>query len=76
MTLYTLLEQQFMPLAPTHPKLQGFFSVVQALLGRVFNGELSRESCIRVLNAHNAEVQERVPKDGLLVFRVQDGWEP
>lgn len=73
--LYTMLEQ-FRPLAPTNPKLREFYSVGDALLGRAFNGELSRENCIRVFHAHNAEVQDRVPKDRLLVFRVQDGWEP
>ena len=76
MTLYSLMEKRLMPLAPTHPKLQGFFNVVQTLFGRVFNGELSRENCIRAFNAHNAEVQARVPTDRLLVFRVQEGWEP
>lgn len=75
-TLYTLLEQQFLPLAPRHPKLQGFFNVVLTLMGQAFNGDLSRENSIRVFNAHNAEVQERVPKDRLLVFRVQEGWQP
>ena len=29
-----------------------------------------------VFERHNREVQERVPADRLLVFRVQDGWEP
>ena len=68
--------EQLRPLAPANPKLQGFYRVGDALLGRVFSGDLSRENCTRVLNAHNAEVQERVPPDRLLVFRVQDGWEP
>jgi len=35
-----------------------------------------RASCIEVFERHIAEVQARVPADQLLVFRVQDGWDP
>jgi len=74
MALYEILEQ-FHPLVSTHEKVGEFFNVEDALLGRAFNGELGRENCTRTFNAHNAKVQERVPADRLLLFRVEDGWE-
>ena len=35
-----------------------------------------RDRCIAAFNAHNRRVQEEIPKDRLLVFRVQEGWAP
>ena len=74
MALYEILEQ-FRPFVSTHEKARAFFNVEDALLGRAFNGELGRENYIRTFNPHNAKVQERVPVDRLLLFRVEDGWE-
>lgn len=64
------------PISHFIPKLRKFVRFGDALLGSIFNGDESRENCIKVFNAHNETVQQRVPEDRLLVFRVQDGWEP
>ena len=74
MALYEILEQ-FRSFVSTHEKVRAFFNVEDALLGKAFNAELGRENCIRTFNPHNAKVQERVPVDRLLLFRVEDGWE-
>ena len=58
------------------PRARRFLDFVDLLLGKVFNGSRDRDYCIDVFNRHNREVQERVPEDRLLVFRVQQGWEP
>lgn len=58
------------------PKARRFLSFVDLLLGKVFNCPRDRDHCINVFNRHNQEVQESVPEDRLLVFRVQQGWEP
>lgn len=58
------------------PKARRFLSFVDLLLGKVFNCPRDRDHCINVFNRHNQEVQESVPEDRLLVFRVQEGWEP
>ncbi len=34
------------------------------------------EDCIRAFENHNRRVQEEIPAERLLTFRVQDGWEP
>ena len=58
------------------PKLRKFIGLADALMRRVFAGDLSEENCIRVFKEHNAAVQRAVPADRLLVFQVSDGWEP
>ena len=58
------------------PKARRFLNFVDLLLGKVFNCPRDHDDCIKVFNRHNQEVQESVPKDRLLVFRVQEGWEP
>jgi len=68
--------QRLRPISRFIPKLRKFVRFGDTLLGSVFNGEASRENCIRVFNAHNRAVQQRVPQERLLVFGVQDGWEP
>jgi hypothetical protein len=40
--------------------------------GRVFD----KEHCLRVFEEHNARVRRTVPAERLLVYRVQEGWEP
>jgi len=37
---------------------------------------LSKEDTIKVYNDHNQNVIDKCPKEKLLVFNVQDGWEP
>jgi hypothetical protein len=58
------------------PKARRFIDFVDLLLGKVFDSPRDRDHCIEVFNRHNREVQERVPEDRLLVFQVQQGWEP
>jgi hypothetical protein len=43
----------------------------------IFDGQvLDRNHAIDVFLRHNRSVQERVPADRLLVYDVQEGWEP
>ena len=59
------------------PRAHRFISFVDCLLGNVFDHhERDRARSIEVFNRHNEEVQRYVPADRLLVFQVQDGWEP
>ena len=58
------------------PKARRFIDFTDLLIGQVLNWSLERDNCIDVFNRHNRQVQERVPADRLLVFRVQEGWEP
>ena len=46
------------------------------LRDQVFDGDTSREHLIETFELHNARVQEVIPADRLLVYRVQEGWEP
>ena len=59
------------------PRARRFLNFVDLLLGKVFFDCLrDHDKCINVFNRHNQEVQEHVPRERLLVFRVQEGWEP
>jgi Sulfotransferase domain len=59
------------------PRARRFLNFVDLLLGKVFfDRPRDRDHCIAVFNRHNQEVQEYVPRERLLVFRVQEGWEP
>jgi hypothetical protein len=58
------------------PRARRFLAFVDLLLGKVFTDPRDRDRCIEVFERHNRAVQEYVPADRLLVFRVQDGWEP
>lgn len=60
----------------TNPRLAAWLEVVEALNHRMFGGTLEPDRCIRVFEAHNRRVQEEISAERLLVFRVQDGWEP
>jgi hypothetical protein len=42
----------------------------------VFGGRLEKENCIEVYTRHNEEVRAAVPRERLLEFDVQQGWEP
>jgi len=57
------------------------FARVQTALGTIasakFDGRVSdKEHCLRVFAQHNERVRRIVPAARLLVFRVQQGWEP
>jgi hypothetical protein len=58
------------------PRVRRFLNFVDLLLGKVFDHPRDHDQCIDVFNRHNQEVQKHVPADRLLVFRVQDGWDP
>lgn len=59
------------------PKARRFLNFVDLLLGTVFDGRSrDHDYAIEVFNRHNEAVQQNVPADRLLVFRVQEGWEP
>lgn len=58
------------------PRARRFLDFVDLLLPKVFNDPRDRARAIEVFERHNREVQEHVPVDRLLVFRVQEGWEP
>lgn len=74
-TLSTTLEE-FRSQAEKSARLSKFFGITDHVGNMLTAGDLSRENCIKAFNAHNDAVQEYVPRDRLLVFRVQDGWEP
>jgi hypothetical protein len=51
--------------------------MVIAPIGRhFFNNDFSRENAIRVFNQHNDTVRRTVPPEKLLIYRVEQGWEP
>jgi hypothetical protein len=59
------------------PRARRFLNFVDLLLGKAFDGRpRDHDHCLTVFNRHNQEVQEHVPRERLLVFRVQEGWEP
>jgi hypothetical protein len=58
------------------PRAHNFLAFVDLLLPKVFTDPRDRARCIEVFERHNREVQAQVPAEKLLVFRVQDGWEP
>ncbi len=74
-TLNTVVNR-FRPLCPLIPKLRKLVRFADALFEKIFAGPLDQETCIRVFKAHNEAVQQHVPVDRLLVFRVTEGWEP
>ena len=75
MTLIRTTER-LRPLRYLIPKLALFLRLGDGLNAKFFDGTQDKDRLIQVFNAHNASVQHRVPQERLLVFRVQDGWEP
>jgi len=62
------------------PNAQEFMEKLQ-IVNQVAGGGIKwdgsdREGAIAAFERHNAEVQRVVPKERLLVFKAQDGWEP
>jgi len=43
---------------------------------RTFGGRMDQKALIDTFETHNARVQATVPAERLLVYRVQEGWEP
>lgn len=58
------------------PKARRFLAFIDLLVPKVFGDPRDRARSIEIFERHNSEVQEYVPAERLLVFRVQDGWEP
>ena len=62
-------------------RIPGIGNVKRLTDGLLWDGILEgkfedRARTIKLFNEHIAEVQQTVPPEKLLVFRVQDGWEP
>jgi hypothetical protein len=60
------------------PALGNVIDLINTLIWqKTFDSRFAdRDHAIAVFAAHNAEVQRIVPPDRLLVYRVQEGWEP
>ena len=67
---------RFRPVARLIPKFRKLVRFVDALSPKISVDPQDPETCIRAFEAHNAAVQQHVPADRLLVFRVTEGWEP
>ncbi|MEV0617486.1 sulfotransferase family protein [Nonomuraea sp. NPDC050404] len=57
------------------------FTRMQNVLGMVasaaFDGRVfDKEHCLRAFHRHNEQVRRAIPAERLLVYRVQQGWEP
>lgn len=50
--------------------------VATIVLKRTFRNDTSEANAIATFERHNAEVQQRIPAERLLVFDVKQGWEP
>ena len=56
---------------------QDWRDMIAALFGKRWGADpRDREASIRRFNEHNARVLAEVPKERLLVWRANDGWEP
>lgn len=70
---------KFMPMSgmlnpPTPENQLRFGGLIVA--GKAFGHDLSRENLIASYERHNAEVQQRIPPERLLVFDPAQGWAP
>lgn len=61
-----------------NPRITSIARMVNGLIWEgTFDGRFEdKQYAIGVFNRHNEEVKERVPKDRLLVYEVEEGWEP
>jgi len=75
MTLHGAM-QDLSPHRHANPRLDMWLQVVEAIHEHSVGANADRDRCIAAFNAHNQRVQEEIPKDRLLVFRVQEGWAP
>ena len=67
---------QAAPLRQTNPRLDVFMALIETIFEQAFGGNFDEANCLRVFNEHNEQVQKKVPRDRLLVFRVEEGWQP
>jgi hypothetical protein len=68
--------EELRPHRDGNPRLDMWLKVVEALDERFGGAGADRDAYIAAFNEHNRRVQEEVPKDRILVFRVQEGWAP
>lgn len=54
-----------------------FDRMYRAVIGRLFDQRMrDHDHVIDVFRQHNAEVRRRIPPDRLLVYEIDQGWEP
>jgi len=54
-----------------------FDRMFRKVIGRLFDNRMrDHDKVIEVFNRHNAEVRRRIPPHRLLVYQVEQGWEP
>jgi hypothetical protein len=58
------------------PMFRKFRTVTDNAVWNIFSDRRDRAHCIAVYNQHIESVKASVPPDRLLVFEVQQGWEP
>jgi hypothetical protein len=60
------------------PRMRAFRRMLDRLVwDGMFHGQFEhKDHAIEVFNRHNSEVQRVVPADRLLVYQIQDGWDP
>jgi hypothetical protein len=68
-------------LAPFKPELKQLYAVWkfqdQMLWEKTFNGKFhDKQHAIEVFTRHIDEVKSKVPAERLLVYKIQEGWEP
>lgn len=68
--------EEFRSDSSEHPRLAGFLEVADLVGMKLTRGDFSRENCIDAFHQHNADVQANVPAERLLVFQVEEGWQP
>jgi hypothetical protein len=68
--------QELMQHRENNARLNMWLQVVETLDELILGQDWNQERCIRTFHEHNRRVQEEVPPDRLLVFRVQEGWGP
>lgn len=75
MTLRGAMEH-LIPHRDRNPRLDMWLRVVESIHDDAMGANSDRDACIAAFTAHNRRVQAAIPKDRLLVFRVQEGWGP
>ena len=58
------------------PRVRGLMAYLDALVQNVFGGKPDRERAIAAFERHNRTVQKEIPAQSLLIYQVQQGWEP
>jgi len=58
------------------PMFRRFRAMTDGAVWHIFPDRRDRAACIAVFNRHIDEVRATVPPERLLVYRVEDGWEP